>query len=194
MVVAKKSNRPQADDISERIDPVEGPLPPNCRRREEACLVPIPELSRRQTGEAADLLSGERNDFGHAAGALADSWTNRASPPNDCRPTSDARSQDSPVTLHLGQSAQNWHQTGTEDLQKDAGLAGIHRLTLVILGSPTWARTRDLRINSPALYQLSYRGTTSNYRDRPPRRQRLRSRPAARRERFSAQAGTSTHG
>ena len=30
-------------------------------------------------------------------------------------------------------------------------------------GSPTWARTRDLRINSPALYQLSYRGTASNY-------------------------------
>ncbi len=30
---------------------------------------------------------------------------------------------------------------------------------LVFLGSPTWARTRDLRINSPALYQLSYRGT-----------------------------------
>src|ERR1700754_3726462 len=26
-------------------------------------------------------------------------------------------------------------------------------------GSSTWARTRDLRINSPALYQLSYRGT-----------------------------------
>ena len=30
---------------------------------------------------------------------------------------------------------------------------------LVFSGSPTWARTRDLRINSPALYQLSYRGT-----------------------------------
>jgi hypothetical protein len=28
----------------------------------------------------------------------------------------------------------------------------------VFLGSPTWARTRDLRINSPSLYQLSYRG------------------------------------
>ncbi|CAG9198697.1 hypothetical protein PSP6_180022 [Paraburkholderia tropica] len=28
------------------------------------------------------------------------------------------------------------------------------------LGSPTWARTRDLRINSPALYRLSYRGST----------------------------------
>jgi hypothetical protein len=26
-------------------------------------------------------------------------------------------------------------------------------------GSSTWARTRDLRINSPALYRLSYRGT-----------------------------------
>src|SRR5690606_41363228 len=24
------------------------------------------------------------------------------------------------------------------------------------LGSPTWARTRDLRINSPSLYRLSY--------------------------------------
>ena len=29
-----------------------------------------------------------------------------------------------------------------------------------VTGSSTWARTRDLRINSPALYQLSYRGTT----------------------------------
>src|SRR5471032_3607728 len=25
-------------------------------------------------------------------------------------------------------------------------------------GSPTWTRTRDLRINSPSLYQLSYQG------------------------------------
>src|SRR6266576_800580 len=35
------------------------------------------------------------------------------------------------------------------------------------IGSPTWARTRDLRINSPSLYQLSYRGNdadeASNY-------------------------------
>ena len=30
--------------------------------------------------------------------------------------------------------------------------------SLLFIGSPTWARTRDLRINSPALYQLSYRG------------------------------------
>ncbi len=30
-------------------------------------------------------------------------------------------------------------------------------------GSPTWARTRDLRINSPALYRLSYRGTALKY-------------------------------
>ncbi len=28
-------------------------------------------------------------------------------------------------------------------------------------GSPTWARTRDLRINSPSLYRLSYRGIGS---------------------------------
>ena len=32
-----------------------------------------------------------------------------------------------------------------------------------ICGSPTRARTWDLRINSPSLYQLSYRGTTFNY-------------------------------
>ena len=30
----------------------------------------------------------------------------------------------------------------------------------LLCGSSTWARTRDLRINSPALYQLSYRGTS----------------------------------
>ena len=30
---------------------------------------------------------------------------------------------------------------------------------LLCLGSSTWARTRDLRINSPALYRLSYRGS-----------------------------------
>ena len=30
----------------------------------------------------------------------------------------------------------------------------------LFVGSSTWARTRDLRINSPALYQLSYRGTS----------------------------------
>ncbi len=30
-------------------------------------------------------------------------------------------------------------------------------------GSSTWTRTRDLRINSPTLYQLSYRGTALDY-------------------------------
>ena len=29
---------------------------------------------------------------------------------------------------------------------------------LLVFGSSTWARTRDTRINSPLLYQLSYRG------------------------------------
>ena len=31
-------------------------------------------------------------------------------------------------------------------------------ISYLILGSPTWTRTRDLRINSPSLYQLSYQG------------------------------------
>jgi hypothetical protein len=33
-----------------------------------------------------------------------------------------------------------------------------------ILGSPTWTRTRDLRINSPSLYQLSYQGIVPGLR------------------------------
>ena len=33
------------------------------------------------------------------------------------------------------------------------GVAGNHRLPLAISGSPTWARTRDLRINRTALPQ-----------------------------------------
>ena len=32
-----------------------------------------------------------------------------------------------------------------------------------MFGSSTWARTRDLRINSPALYRLSYRGISRYY-------------------------------
>ena len=33
----------------------------------------------------------------------------------------------------------------------------------VKFGSPTWTRTRDLRINSPSLYRLSYQGIDLNY-------------------------------
>src|SRR5437764_5589034 len=36
------------------------------------------------------------------------------------------------------------------------GMSGLR--TLAEIGSPTRARTWDLRINSPSLYQLSYRG------------------------------------
>lgn len=32
------------------------------------------------------------------------------------------------------------------------------RVQGIVFGSPTWARTRDLRINSPSLYRLSYQG------------------------------------
>ena len=42
----------------------------------------------------------------------------------------------------------NWHQTGTSQTQKAKKSAGANLLTLDLLGSPTWTRTRDLRINS----------------------------------------------
>ena len=34
--------------------------------------------------------------------------------------------------------------------------SGVSNTCKAYSGSSTWARTRDLRINSPALYQLSY--------------------------------------
>lgn len=43
--------------------------------------------------------------------------------------------------------------------EKEKGRCFRIGLPLLSVGSPTWARTRDLRINSPALYRLSYRGT-----------------------------------
>src|SRR5678816_2951218 len=46
----------------------------------------------------------------------------------------------------LGASSRDF--SDTDRIRKTKGLAGNHRLTPVILGSPTWARTRDLRINS----------------------------------------------
>jgi hypothetical protein len=51
----------------------------------------------------------------------------------------------------------------TRAAQKAKKSAGANLLTLDLLGSPTWTRTRDLRINSPSLYRLSYQGTASNY-------------------------------
>ena len=35
-------------------------------------------------------------------------------------------------------------------------------LQALFFGSPTWTRTRDLRINSPSLYRLSYQGIARN--------------------------------
>jgi hypothetical protein len=41
--------------------------------------------------------------------------------------------------------------------------ANIGLQAFLFCGSPTWTRTRDLRINSPSLYRLSYQGTDRNY-------------------------------
>ncbi len=39
--------------------------------------------------------------------------------------------------------------------------ANFRLRAFVFFGSPTWTRTRDLRINSPSLYRLSYQGIGS---------------------------------
>ena len=45
-----------------------------------------------------------------------------------------------------------------EEIVKQMTIGRISAAYCVKLGSPTWTRTRDLRINSPSLYQLSYQG------------------------------------
>ena len=64
---------------------------------------------------------------------------------------------------------------GPSDRRKAKGLPKkafvVRNLALRIGGSPTWTRTRDLRINSPSLYQLSYQGTALHYSQPRPRRQ-----------------------
>ena len=79
---------------------------------------------------------------------------------------SQSRGADATKGMTAGPQAhrpQDWHQTGTSVTQKAKKSAGANLLTFAFLGSSTWARTRDLRINSPALYQLSYRGTAYDY-------------------------------
>jgi len=57
-----------------------------------------------------------------------------------------------------GERLKNITQLGNIELKNGNGLQGKPAVSRENTGSPTWARTRDLRINSPALYQLSYRG------------------------------------
>ena len=39
-------------------------------------------------------------------------------------------------------------------------------MVVLKFGSPSWARTSDLRINSPSLYRLSYRGKEARILER----------------------------
>ena len=49
-------------------------------------------------------------------------------------------------------------QGGGEAASKTKRAAFARGPSLLYSGSPTWTRTRDLRINSPSLYRLSYQG------------------------------------
>ena len=46
----------------------------------------------------------------------------------------------------------------TVNHNKEKGPASVLMQALILYGSPDWTRTSDPRINSPLLYQLSYRG------------------------------------
>lgn len=56
-------------------------------------------------------------------------------------------------------------------IEREAGNEKARRLAGLGIGSPSWTRTNDPRINSPLLYRLSYRGIGAlrgrNSRSRP---------------------------
>src|SRR6266568_1795222 len=58
-----------------------------------------------------------------------------------------------------------WSQRATDriDPKNRPKLAGAIAASQCGYGSPTRARTWDLRINSPSLYQLSYRGIARDF-------------------------------
>lgn len=61
---------------------------------------------------------------------------------------------------HLAEYANVVTFRSQQELEKKKPLARVAYLLdfTVYFGSPSWARTSDLRINSPALYRLSYWG------------------------------------
>ena len=54
-------------------------------------------------------------------------------------------------TRFLRSTGAIWDTSGTPSPERTKGSVVHHQLTPVKLGSPTWARTRDLRINRPPL-------------------------------------------
>ena len=46
---------------------------------------------------------------------------------------------------------QDWQQACTSQPHKAKKSAGANLLTLAVLGSPTWARTKDLRLTDPGV-------------------------------------------
>ena len=66
-----------------------------------------------------------------------------------------------PPALHDETGASKaWHRSGA--ILKNVEVTGAEPGGKI--GSPGWARTSDFLINSQALYQLSYRGTSKSYR------------------------------
>lgn len=100
-------------------------------------------------------------------------WRPERSPPG--RVTAGWRAQGAPAVPRSGgvrhgrvparvpwRSDQTVHDPGQarrDDARVRVKRPAILMAGLLFFGSPTWARTRDLRINSPSLYRLSYRGT-----------------------------------
>jgi hypothetical protein len=70
--------------------------------------------------------------------------------------------QDPPENSHCLGSLKEATCKPAAQCKKPASLRAFCRDTVLAYlcsGSPTWTRTRDLRINSPSLYQLSYQGS-----------------------------------
>ena len=92
----------------------------------------------------ADWGSGGAFSSTHETGRAGNLVRTSLRPLTSSRKSGTAGAQPTGLGAHLVDASSNY---------------GLTAVALSCFGSPTWARTRDLRINSPSLYRLSYRGS-----------------------------------
>ncbi len=131
------------------------------------------------TAAVADADARGRNDNHPRSHLLLGTTAGlRSCPAYDMLPVAMVRLERRNLALAVGRvgRAANFYDLLSQGRDTMHGqVSDSQRQPVVLCGSPTWARTRDLRINSPALYQLSYRGTASHYSQLRPAPQRLAS-------------------
>ena len=113
-------------------------------------IVPRVDTADRGRSACPRFLHGQTGRGSRHLGGSVDHWT-----------------APQPTPWQLPPSFARWAAVG-EGEERQVSRSAIQSVgpsgpNVLNIGSPTWARTRDLRINSPSLYQLSYRGTAFHF-------------------------------